>query len=142
MKKKLVEIDPNSDEYAGISLYFSMSDFHSEISFEENFSKKDVVLYTKGHPIDSIVIEGEKATSEITLHFGNYGHIHLGPNQVEAFVDGINKVYKKMTIKSYGLSCSKCGFNTTFKLRKPVLIKKIKMKNCPKCKESLWISDN
>jgi hypothetical protein len=61
--------------------------------FEIHRFKKNNMLFTSEYPIKSIEI-GSIGVYDLTLTFGNLGHIHLEkPQQVKIFIKALNDYY-------------------------------------------------
>lgn len=136
MKKKFAENNVDSDDYDGDDCSFTMYDFEPELGLEivkAHGGTLPYVVKTDEHLIHSIAIKGNFIASEMTIYFGNYAHIHLSNEQLEAFVEGIKKVYKHVSSNSCSINCEKCGLRKTFRSKKRFLYGKGLAVKCPKC---------
>lgn len=53
-------------------------------------------IFTEDNPIHNIQFEYDLGFEQVTLHFGNYGHIHLPQNEFKKLLDGLNWLQNKM----------------------------------------------
>lgn len=138
MKKKFVKVDLESEEFDGDDCYFGMYELNNHLGLEITKSQIDTALYTQANYIDSIVIRGCSAISQVTIFFGTHSHIHLEKEELRSFVEGINKVYKAITFDKYSIKCDKCGFKKTYKSNKRFLYEDKLKDICPKCKNKIY----
>jgi len=121
MKVIYSEGDPDDENWDGIDYIFVIApenkeeakDFFFEVQVGETFGSppgnrevnleklkkgecEPPALYTVGHTLDSIAFEGSRGFDNVTLHFGNFGHIHLEGKLLEEFVKSINEAYQKL----------------------------------------------
>ncbi|MDD5615232.1 MAG: hypothetical protein PHH85_03440 [Candidatus Methanoperedens sp.] len=47
-------------------------------------------------PVQDITIKGSEGFDQVTLYFGDFGHIHLSMKTAKAFLEGFEKVYNGM----------------------------------------------
>lgn len=64
--------------------------------FETNVSQEGTTTYSTDNPISSIKIEANPAN--LTINYGDFGHIHLHGETLKEFVKGINKLCKDMQL--------------------------------------------
>jgi hypothetical protein len=53
-------------------------------------------MHTQDNPINSIQAEYDLGFEQVTLHLGNYGHIHLTQKEFKKFLDGLNWLHQRM----------------------------------------------
>ena len=80
------------------SFFFEVHNESTEMS--DMKSKNDLlkgkgdILFVTRFPIQDISIEGSFGFEQISLRFGDLGHIHLDMEEAKVFLDGFGKVYK------------------------------------------------
>ena len=62
--------------------------------FDVHTGRTEIPNFVTRFPIQDIFIEGSLGFDQITLRFGEFGHIHLDMEEAKVFLDGFEKVYK------------------------------------------------
>jgi len=75
---------------------YNIYNFEYPKSFETLITQRGPTTFTHDHIIKSILLAGSLGFNNVTLHFGNFGHIHLEREEFEQFRKGINWIYNKM----------------------------------------------
>lgn len=81
-------IDIEKEQYREIYAIHKIEEF-----FETTAKQEGNISYSIDNKIHSIILEAD--FNQLTIYFGNFGHIHLSGKELKAFVDGINEICKK-----------------------------------------------
>ncbi len=89
--------DEKEDAHDNPDFKATISEFNEKLFFEEHVTQQgNRFINSKDHQIQKIDIEGEIGFEWITLYFGEFGHIHLKMNELEAFKESLDWVYNNM----------------------------------------------
>jgi hypothetical protein len=92
---EFIENDPddeeNYDSRWGDYIY-RMRNFPGKKNFEVKISQKGVELVSVAVPLPSLTIDGSIGFDNVTLFFGDFGHVHLNMEEAEKFYEGFGKV--------------------------------------------------
>ena len=83
------DINPEKDKFEQVFAIRDIKKYFETMKFQ-----KGNATDTIDNPINSIVLEANPAN--LTINFGDFGHIHLNGKELSAFVKGLNELCEKM----------------------------------------------
>jgi hypothetical protein len=91
--------DPEDDKNwnpAWGDFIYKISNFPGRKAFEVHLNKDEAFRMSTDVPISSIIVDGSIGFDQMTLYFGDFGHVHLSLEEAEKFYEGVGKVYNSL----------------------------------------------